>query len=83
MFLCGCCLLQRLVENEVQKQVITAEHAADFAASLEMHEQFLVHELWTKSVSRWAMDSKQTRTFLSSGCEAFDMVASWGRCWWS
>lgn len=41
----GRCLLQRVVEDEVQKQVITAQHSADLAASLKMDEQLLVHEL--------------------------------------
>lgn len=38
-------LLQRVVKDEVQKQVISTQCAADLAAALEVNEQFLVHEL--------------------------------------
>ena len=38
-------LLQRVVKDEVQKQVISTQYTADLAAALEVNEQFLVHEL--------------------------------------
>lgn len=45
VLLSGGCLLQRVVKDEVQKEVISAQCAADLAAALKMDEQFLVHEL--------------------------------------
>lgn len=45
VFLGGGRLLQRVVKDEVQKKVISAQCAADLAAALKMDEQFLVHEL--------------------------------------
>ena len=45
MLLRRYCLLQRVVDNEIQKQVVPAQHAADFAAALQVNEQLFVHEL--------------------------------------
>lgn len=45
MLLCGGRLLQRIIKDEVQKEIITAQRSADLAASLKVDEQPLVHEL--------------------------------------
>lgn len=39
------CFLYRIVDNEVQKEIITAKCAADFSAALKMDKQLLVHKL--------------------------------------
>ena len=49
--MCGGGFLQRVVKNEVQKEVITAQCPADLAAALEVDEKLLVHELWDAGVS--------------------------------
>ena len=53
VLLCGSCLLQRVVKNEVQKQVISTQCPADLAAALKMDKQLLVHELDRMPQSRF------------------------------
>lgn len=38
-------LLRGVVKNEVQEKIVAAKNTADFAASLEMNEEFLIHKL--------------------------------------
>jgi hypothetical protein len=45
VFLCRGGLFDGVVDDEIQKQIIASEGAADFATSLQMNEQFLVHKL--------------------------------------
>jgi hypothetical protein len=45
MLLRGCALLDRVVDDEVEEEVVAAERAANFASALEMDEHLLVHEL--------------------------------------
>jgi hypothetical protein len=53
MLLGRCCLLQSIVDHQVQEEVVAAQSPADFAPTLEMNEQLLVHELRHKfSLSR-------------------------------
>ena len=73
MFLCWRRLLDRIIDNEVQEKIIATQCATDFAAPLQMDEQFLVHELNT-ILALQRKDKITERTFLSSGCDAFDMV---------
>lgn len=46
MLLCWRRLLDRIIDNEVQEKIIATQCATDFAAPLQMNEQFLVHELF-------------------------------------
>jgi hypothetical protein len=71
-------LLYSVVDNEVQKEIITTQHAADFSAALQMDEQLFVHELEFRSVNCTANESDDDdNTFFNSGWDAFDMVAGW------
>ena len=45
MLLCWSRLLYGVFDHKVEKKVIAAESTADFAAALQMDEQFLVHKL--------------------------------------
>lgn len=38
-------LLDRIVKDEVQEDIIAAQDTADFATTLKMDKQLLVHEL--------------------------------------
>ena len=77
MFLCRVCLLQCIIDYEVQKQVVSAQRPTNFAAPLEMDKEFLVHELCRRMLAATRVHTKDMcrRTFLSSGWEALDMVA--------
>ena len=63
MLLCRSCLLRRIVEYEIEEEVVSAQYTAHFAATLEVDEQFLVHKLKRseQAVSvqgpRWVMRS--------------------------
>ena len=46
MLLCRCGFFNAIVEYKIQENIVAAQCTADFATSLQMHEQFLVHELW-------------------------------------
>jgi hypothetical protein len=45
VLLCGNSLLDGVLDDKVEEEVIAAQGAGDFAATLEMDEKLLVHEL--------------------------------------
>ena len=45
MFLSWCCLFDGIIDNQVQEKVISPQDTADLAATLQVNEQFFVHEL--------------------------------------
>lgn len=52
VLLSGGCLFEGIVDYKVQEEVIASQDAADFATTLEMNEQLLVHKL-RSIVSGW------------------------------
>src|SRR5438067_1306274 len=75
MFLCGCSLFNCVVDNKVEENVKPAQDTTNLASALKVDEQAFVHKL-QEYVSTWIRSilSILLCTFLSSGCEAFDMV---------
>ena len=45
MLLSGCRLLDCVFDDEVEEEVVSAQGATNFAATLKVNEQFLVHKL--------------------------------------
>ncbi len=85
VLLCRIRLLQRVVNDKVEEQVVSAQRPANFTTPLEMDEELLVHELCSKRSQPIRLRTRTEaaeRTFLSSGWDALDMVADDVRDGW-
>ena len=45
MLLRGISLFQGVINDQVEEEIVSSKDSADFATTLEMDEQFLVHKL--------------------------------------
>lgn len=70
----GSSLFEGIVDYKVEEQIVAAQSTADFTTTLQMNEQFLVHEL--EELERRYKADTDTRTFLSSGWDALDILES-------
>lgn len=66
MFTSWLALLMRIIDNQVQKKIVSAKRARDFSSTLQVHKELLVHKLKFFSKQE-IIEQRLEPTFLSSG----------------